>query len=207
MNALCRGEANDLSYVKVGKKTPLTLAHFGFAPDGNVLPDAVLPAILTADWQADEANAGKAFPSYARMLQYHGKPEGESRYSWTVDFAARRAKARAEMQPLLDEAAQIKATVVNLKEQHKRLKKDKASDAELLALTTQILEKDKAARDLETQAADIDAAVFDLKAVNPTTVIDVDTRTPQQIIGNIETQGRIVAEALANLSILMADVD
>ena len=193
----------DLSYVKVGKKTPLTLAHFGFDQNGGVLADAALPAILTADWQADEVNAGKVFPSYGRMLQHHGKPGGESRYSWTVDFAARRTKARAEMQPLLDEAAQIKAGVVDLKEQLKRLKKDKAGDNELLALTTQILEKDKAARDLETQAADIDAAVFDLKAVNPTAVVDLDTRTPQQIIGNIEAQGRIVANALARLNLLM----
>ena len=194
----------DLSYVKVGKKTPLTLAHFGFDTNGGVLADAQLPAILTADWHADEGNTGKLFPSYARMLQQHGKPEGESRYSWTVNFAARRTKARAEMQPLLDKAAQIKAAVVDLKEQLKRLKKDKASDAEQLVLTTQILEKDKAARDLETQASDIDAAVFDLKAVNPTAVIDVDTRTPQQIIGNIEEQGRILAGALARLNVLMA---
>ena len=141
------------------------------------------------------------------MLHHHGKPEGESRYSWTVDFAARRAKARTDMQPLLEEAAQIKANVVNLKEQIKRLKKDKASDSELLALTAQILEEDKAARDLETQAADIDAVVFDLKAVNPTVVVDVDTRTPQQIIENIETQGRIVSEALTRLNALMAATD
>ena len=193
--------------MKVGKKTPLTLAHFGFAPDGTVLADTALPAILTADWQADEANAGKPFPSYARMLQHHGKPEGTSRYSWTVDFAARRAKARVEMQPLLEQAAQIKAAVVDVKEQLKRLKKDKASDSELLALTTQILEKEKTARDLETQAGDIDAAVFDLKAVNPTAVVDVDTRTPQQIIENIEAQGRIVADALERLNVLMATTD
>ena len=197
----------DLSYVKVGKKTPLTLAHFGFAPDGSVLADAQLPAILTTDWQVDEANAGKPFPSYARMLQHRGKPEGASPYSWTVDFSACRAKARAEMQPLLNDAAQIKATVVDLKEQLKRRKKDKASDAELLALSTEIQEKEKAARDLETQAADIDAAVFDLKAVNPTAVVEVDTRTPQQLIENIEAQGHIVADALARLNALMAASD
>ena len=197
----------DLSYVKVGKKTPLTLAHFGFATDGSVLADAQLPAILTADWLADEANASKPFPSYARMLAQRGKPEGASRYSWTVDFAARRAKARAEMQPLLDDAAQIKATVVDLKEQLKRLKKDKTSDAELLALTTEIQEKEKAARDLETKAADIDAAVFDLKAVNPTAVVDVDTRTPRQIISSIEEQGRVISNALTRLAALMTVTD
>ena len=67
-----------------------------------------------------------------------------------------------------------------------------------------IQEKEKASRDLETQAADIDAAVFDLKAVNPTAVVDVDTRTPKQIIENIEVQGQIVADALVRLNSLMA---
>jgi len=198
------GVKTNLLFFTKGKKTPLTLAHFGFATDGTVLPDTALPSILTADWQADEANAGKSFPSYARMLQQRGKPEGESRYSWTVDFAARRAKARAEMQPLRDNAAQVKAAVVDLKVQLKQLKKDRASDTDLLALTNRILEQEKAARDMEIQADNIDAAVFDLKAVNPTAVVDVDTRTPQQIIENIEAQGRIIADALARLNSLMA---
>ncbi len=118
--------------------------------------------------------------------------------------AARRAQARAEMQPLLDEAAQIKAAVIDLKEQLKRLKKDKASDAELGELEAQIREKDKAAHELETKANTIDAAVFDLKAVNPTAVANTDARTPQQIIDNIEAQGRIVSGALAKLAALMA---
>ena len=195
----------DLSDVKVGKKTPLTLAHFGFATDGSVLDDAQLPATLTADWQDDEANAGKPFPSYARLLHERGTPEGESRYSWTVDFAARRAKAREEMQPLLDEAATIKAEVVDLKEQLKRLKKDKADKEELNALDAQIREKDKAAGIWRPKPADIDAAVFDLKAVNPNAVTKVDTRTPQEIIDNIEAQGRIVMEALGRLKMLLAE--
>ena len=99
----------DLSGVKVGKKTPLTLAHFGFDKDGSVLAEAQLPASLVADWKEDEGNAGKPFPSYASLLPRRGTPQGESRYSWTVDFAARRTKAREEMHPLLDEAA--KSTV------------------------------------------------------------------------------------------------
>lgn len=194
----------DLTHVKVGKKTPMTLAHFGFDSNGQVLSDAQLPAILTADWKADEANSEKPFPSYARMLEHRGKPEGESRYSWTVDFAGRRAIARTEMQPLLEDAAKIKATVVDLKERLKRLKKAKAGEVELSALSEQIQEKERAARDLESKATNIDAAVFDLKAVNPTAVVEVDTRTPQQIIENINEKGRIVAEALAKLSALMA---
>lgn len=194
----------DLSHVKVGKKTPLTLAHFGYATDGTVLADEALPAILTAEWQADEANAGKQYPSYARMLAQRGTPSGEGRYSWTVDFAAKRAKARAEMAPLQEQANAIKAEVVTLKERLKRLKKDAAPQAELDTLDAKIREKEKAARDLEIQAAAIDAAVFDLKAVNPNAVTVVDDRTPAQIIQSIQDQGRIVSDALARLNALLA---
>jgi type I restriction enzyme M protein len=193
----------DLSHVKVGKKTPLTLAHFGFAPDGSVLPDAQLPNILTADWQADEANTGKPFPSYARVLQHHGSDKGNSRYSWTVDFAARRAKAREDMQPLLDEASTIKATVVDLKEQLKWLKKDQAGKAQLDALSEHINEQEKAAKELENKAADIDAAVFDLKAVNPHAVVELDTRTPIEILENIKVQGETITKVLKNLEDLL----
>ena len=194
----------DLSSVKVGKKTPLTLAHFGFAADGSVLAEAGLPANLVAEWQEDEANAGNPFPSYASLLSRRGTPQGESRYSWTIDFAARRARAREEMQPLLEEAATIKAEVVDLKEQLRRLKKEKADKEALSALIEQIREKEMAARELQTRAANIDAAVFDLKAVNPNAVTRVDERTPQEIIGSIEQQGRIVSAALARLATLLA---
>jgi len=194
----------DLSWVRVGKKTPLTLAHFGFGKDGEVLGDDALPAILAAAWQADEENDGKPFPSYARMLQHYGKPEGASRYSWTVDFADRRAKAREEMQPLLDNAADLKAAIVDLKEDQKRLKKDKVDAKQIEALEAEIREQEKAVRDLEGEAAAIDAAVFDLKAVNPNAVVTVDERTPGEIIESIEAQGRVVAEALLRLNTLMA---
>ncbi|MFM2055685.1 MAG: hypothetical protein RLY71_70 [Pseudomonadota bacterium] len=194
----------DLSQVKVGKKTPLTLAHFGFAPDGAVLDDAQLPAALTADWQADAANTGLPFPSYARELaRRKSTPEAGSRWSWTVDFAARRARARQDMQPLLADAAKLKAEVVDLKEQLKRLKKDKAAEADLAAHEARIRETEKQVRELEAQAAGIDAAVFDLKAVNPNVSSTTDERTPGQIIQDIQAQGRIVADALARLNLLI----
>ncbi len=194
----------DLAWVKVGKKTPLTLAHFGFAPDGSALDDAGLPALLVNEWRSDDANAGKPFPSYARQLALHGTPGADSRYSWTVDFAARRAKAREDMQPLLDDAARIRDEVIDLKVRMKRLKQDKASSEDLALLGAQIREKDKSARELETQAAGIDAAVFDLKAVNPHAVTTVDTRTPAEIIASIEAHGQVIAGALARLCALLA---
>ena len=90
----------DLSHVKVGKKSPMTLAHFGFAKNGEVLDDDQLPVTLTNVWREDEENKDKPFPTFARLLFKRGRPEGESRYSWTVDFAVRRAKAREEMAPI-----------------------------------------------------------------------------------------------------------
>jgi type I restriction enzyme M protein len=194
----------DLSWVKVGKKTPLTLAHFGFAPDGGVLDDAAMPAALLADWQAIEANAGNPFPSYARQLARRGSPEADSRYSWTLDFAARRAKAREEMQPLQDKAAHLRVETVELKERLKQLKKDKASDSVVQAYEAQIREKERVTRDLEAQAATIDAAVFDLKAVNPNAIVTVDERTPGDIIASIDAQAEVVAGALARLRLLLA---
>lgn len=138
------------------------------------------------------------------MLAQRGTPSGEGRYSWTVDFAAKRANARTEMAPLQEQANAIKGEVVTLKERLKRLKKDAAPQAELDALDAKIREKEKAARDLEMQAAAIDAAVFDLKAVNPNAVTVVDDRTPAQIIQSIQDQGRIVSDALARLNALLA---
>lgn len=169
-----------------------------------MLDDAALPASLLADWQADEGNAGKPFPSYARQLARRCGAESDSRYSWTADFAARRARAREEMQPLLEQAGRIRADVVGLKERLKHLKKHKAADNRLDALDKQIREKDKAAREREAQAAAIDAAVFDLKAVNPNTVAAVDPRTPAEVITSIEMQGQVVAGALVRLRALLA---
>lgn len=190
----------DLSWVKVGKKTPLTLAHFGFARDGAILGDDALPAVLREEWRADEANAAQPFPSYARLLA----SRAGSRYSWTVDFAARRLGARGEMQPLLEKAAGLRAAAVDLKEDLKRLKKDKAAEAEIEAKQASIREQEKAARDLEAEASAIDAATFDLKAVNPNAVTMADDRTPAQIIASIGEQGRIMAQALGRLSALLS---
>jgi type I restriction enzyme M protein len=194
----------DLSQLKVGKKTPLTLAHFGFDKNGEILEDDALPAALKADWETNEANAGKPFPSYARMLAHRGTKKGESRHSWTIDFAAKRKQARAEMQPLLEEAAEVRAAIVDLKEQLRDMKRANGPALTIEALETEIAEKQKATRDLEAKASEIDATTFDLKAVNPRAIVKTDDRTPEQIIQSIEDQGKIVTDALARLRTLLA---
>lgn len=193
----------DLSHVKMGKKTPLTLAHFGYDQNGEVIEDSKLPANLTSDWLEDESNEGKQFPSYARMLAHISTPQGESRYSWTIDFAKRRTDAREEMQPHYEKAAAIKEEVVTYKEKVKALKKLTSKNSEIKDLEEKIRIGEKAARDEEAIASDLDAKVFDLKAVNPNMVVKLDNRTPVEIIENIEFQGKIVEEAMKNLKILL----
>ncbi len=193
----------DLSQVKIGKKTPMTLAHFGFGRNGEILDDDILPADLVAEWAENEDNKGKVFPSYAGMLAYRGASTGESSFSWTVDFAQRRIDARDEMQPHLDKAGEIKLEVVGLKEKLKVLKKVKAKAQAFGDLEEQIRIQEKAAREEEAKAMEIDAKVFDLKAVNPNAVAKTDTRSLEEIIQNIESQGRIVEEAMKKLRSLI----
>jgi type I restriction enzyme M protein len=187
----------------VGKKTPLTLAHFGFDREGKILEEDALPATLTSEWASEEANEGKLFPSYARMLAHRGTKKGESRYSWTVDFADKRKQARADMQPLREEAAKVRGGIVDLKVQLRELKRSYAAKPRIDAIETAIAEKQKSTRELEARAAEIDAETFDLKAVNPNAVIKRDSRTPEQIIQSIEDRGKIVSEALSRLRALL----
>jgi type I restriction enzyme M protein len=194
----------DVTHVKVGKKSPMTLAHFGFGKNGEVLEDADLPAVLTEAWTEDEANQDDPFPSYARLLPARGTAAAESRYSWTIDFDARRKQARADMKPHQDEAARAKAEVVSLKEKLKALKATSPKDKKIEALELKIGEQEKAAREAQAKADAIDAAVFDLKAVNPNAVVKVDTRTPDEVIESISEQGAIVANALQALRTILA---
>jgi type I restriction enzyme M protein len=197
----------DLSHVKIGKKTPMTLAHFGFDDNGKVLATNRLPANLVSDWLGDENNNGKEFPSYARMIENHGKHEGNSYYSWTIDFADKRAKAREAMQPFVDEIFKIKNEIIGQKEELKRLKLIKADKKQtkekIKELDTKIKDNDKLAREQQAKADEIDAAVFDLKAVNPNIVAKVDTRTPTEIIKNINAQQQIVSDAMKALTKLL----
>ena len=192
----------DLSHVKVGKKTPMTLAHFGWADDFTLLDDAALPATLVEDWH--ERHAGQPFPSFARLLGRRGQPEADSDYSWTVDIAARRAQAQADKAPHDAEAARWREQAVTLKTQLAALKKARpVPQADIEACQQAIQAADKAAREADARAAAIDAAAFDLKAVNPNMRTTQDNRTPAEILDTIERHGQAVGEALARLRGLM----
>ena len=193
----------DLSHVKVGKKTPMSLSQFGWGPQFEVLEDAALPATLVGDWHEQSANTGKPFPTLARMLALRGTPEGDNDFSWTVDFTARRAKAREEMAPYLAEVEKLKNQAVALKEEIATLKKS-GNEAKLAACREQLAATEKAGRDAQGKADAIDATTFDLKAVNPRARVERDTRTPGEILDAIAVYGNTVASALNRLRALAA---
>ncbi|WP_293997060.1 type I restriction-modification system subunit M [Sphaerotilus sp.] len=195
----------DLSHVKMGKKSPMTLAHFGWNPDFTLITDdAALPASLVEDWHTREGNEGRLFPTFARLLAWRGTPQADSDVSWTIDVAARRAQARADMAPHEAEAVRCREEAVTLREQMAALKKAKASEAAWLAVQQQWQAMDKAARDAQARAAAIDAAAFDLKAVNPNARVTQDTRSPSEILAAITAHGRDMVAALDRLRRLVA---
>jgi type I restriction enzyme M protein len=110
--------------------------------------------------------------------------------SWTVDFAGRRKMAREERKPLVAEAEAAKAETVSLKEKLKALKAINPKDKKIESLESKIAEREKAARDSQSKADAIDAAVFDLKAVNPNAIVKIDTLSPDEVIRSIEEQGK-----------------
>lgn len=187
----------DLSHVKVGKKAPMTLAHFGWGPAGEILDDAALPATLLGDWS--ERHPGEAFPSYARLLEKCGTPDSGSDFSWTVDFSARLDAAREAMAPHLAEVAACREELVHLKEQYVQLRRNKAGDDALYACRELQARAERALREAQAKADVIDAACFDLKAVNPRARDDRDTRSPERILESIAIHGRSIEQALDQL--------
>lgn len=189
----------DLSHVKMGKKSPMTLAHFGWGPNGEVLTDASLPSTLVGDWPQQEGNDGKVFPTFARLLARRGSPEAESDFSWTIDFATRRAKAREDMAPHLAEVEKRINEAVSLKEKIAALKRAGASEKNIDACRDELALAEKARREAQTKADAIDAATFDLKAVNPRARVIRDRRSVSEILTSIEHHGQKVQAALSLL--------
>jgi type I restriction enzyme M protein len=61
------------------------------------------------------------------------------------------------------------------------------------------IERPDSERSWTVSRDEIEARGYDLKAVNPHRVVDEDTRTPAELLNEIEAQQRIIAEAMAEL--------
>lgn len=161
----------DLSQIKVGKKTPLTM---------------------------------RQFDAFFDLLEKRGTPEAETDHSWSVDFAARRAKASEEAAPHRRAAETQRERTLNLREQAKACRKaDQAKLADKLMPDIEAAEK--AAREALNKAQAIEDAVYDLKAVNPREKKTTDTRTPAQLLAAIKDKGIEVDTALSRLGALLME--
>lgn len=132
----------DLSDIKVGKKTPLTLDKF------------------------DE---------FFRLL-----PErADSERSWTIDFSARREKARQESEPFKQKVRQLDNEAYETREKVKQLKLQSPQNKdEINGLLEKIAELESQARENRAKAEAIDNAIYDIKAINPNAKDTTDKRAP-----------------------------
>lgn len=142
------------------------------------------------------------FDDFFRLLP----TRGDSERSWTVDIAARKAKAATEAEPFKKQARAKWQEANQWKERLAELKKSaKRDDAAVAAAQETIAALTKDERELSAKAQAIEDAVFDLKAVNPNAKTDEDTRTPEEIIAAIEAHGAEIAAAIRRLSAASAD--
>jgi type I restriction enzyme M protein len=124
---------------------------------------------------------------------------GDSNRSWTVDFIARREQAARDAAPFKTEADRLRRQIDELKEQRKERKRTGAKDKALAEIDTRIGEAATAQREAINRATAIEAAVYDLKAVNPTATSTADARTLGQLLEVIDAEGRMVNAALCRL--------
>ena len=124
----------------------------------------------------------------------------ESERSWTLDLAARKAKAAEDARPFHELAREKFQAAELVKERIGQLKKIKPRDETAIAEATATYKTLAAeARDAAGKADAIQNAAYDLKAVNPNRKAIVDTRTPIELMDLIEAKGREVAAALGRL--------
>lgn len=154
----------DLSDIKIGKKSPLTLDKF------------------------DE---------FFRLL-----PErGDSDKSWTIDFSARREKARQESEPFKLKVKRLENEAYETREKVKQLKMQSPQNKdEINELQTKIVDLDTEARENRAKAEPIENAIYDIKAVNPNAQDLSDKRTPKELINFINDKSKDVQTALARLA-------
>ncbi len=154
----------DLSDIKIGKKTPLTLDKF------------------------DEF--------------FHLLPElGDSEKSWTIDFSAKREKARKEAEPFKEKVRQLENESYKTKEKVKQLKiQAKENKDEIGKLQEKIVELDLQIRENRNKAETIENAIYDIKAVNPNAKDTTDKRTPNELLEFIDEKSKEVVSALQRLS-------
>jgi len=154
----------DLSDIKIGKRSPLTLDKF------------------------DE---------FFRLLA----ERGDSDRSWTIDFSARREKARQEAEPFKLKVKRLENEAYETREKVKQLKLQSPQNKdEINELQTKIVDLETKARENRAKAELIESAIYDIKAVNPSAQDLSDKRTPSELIAFINDKSKEVETVLAKLA-------
>jgi type I restriction enzyme M protein len=136
------------------------------------------------------------FEDFLRLLPMHA----ESDLSWTVDMDERKRIASEAARPLKEQATAKSQQAAQWSQRVVDLKKTKPRDDQgIEQAEAKVKELSRESRDLAAKAKEIEDAVYDLKAVNPHKRLDVDTRTPEELMHIIEVKGQEVADALAAL--------
>lgn len=137
------------------------------------------------------------FDTFFRLL-----PErGDSERSWTIDFAARREKARQESEPFKQKARELENEAYQTKEKLKQLKQQSPQNKdEITKLQTKIAELEVQTRENRAKAETIENAIYDIKAVNPNAKDISDKRTPKELLAFIAEKSLEVESVLAKLA-------
>ena len=124
----------------------------------------------------------------------------ESEYSWSVDIDKRKRVAEDQAAPLRAEEKAFNGKAQACNNRIRELKKVKLQDKDAISKAeTELAEYISQARKYKEQADAIEAAVYDLKAVNPNRKTEIDTRSPQELIALIEEKQTEIMAALIEL--------
>jgi len=124
--------------------------------------------------------------------------------SWTIDFLDIQQRALDMARPFHEKAHALFVEAETAEEAFKEKKQSvKPKRAELDALEQKWKAILRDARDNESEAQTIEAAVYDLKAVNPNRVTETDHRTPADLLDTIAAQGRKADAAIERLREIM----
>lgn len=131
---------------------------------------------------------------------------GDSERSWSIDFAGRLEKAVEAARPLREQATQQIAEAKTLGDSFREKRKSKSHTPGALQMAeTAWKTVDKAARDNQAKAQEIEDAAYDLKAVNPNRKSEEDTRTPAELLEFIAAKGLEADSALTRLRTLVSN--
>jgi type I restriction enzyme M protein len=133
------------------------------------------------------------------------KDRSDSDRSWTLDFSGRRRRAAEDAKPFRETETHWKAQAESLRIAIADIKRSKTrDDAKLREAEANFETANRAIREAAARAQAIEDAVYDLKAVNPYKKLEVDERSPSELLSLADMKAKEVSDILAALRSLNA---